>query len=536
MALLTQNKLCSALAVCMALGTSQATLASDFFDQPSQLFSDAPHTSFAGQVADLDGDGDIDVLTAGVDPNLGVSNKYLLQVWINDGSGTFSKGQSLYDDTKFHTVIALGHLDNDDDIDAFTLYNGGIAEIFLNDGNGNFSAGQSIPGVAGALYADDAALAHLNNDDHLDVFIANQASVYGVGLGNTVLFNNGDGTFTDSGQLLGSGNSSGVSLADLNGDGHIDAFVSNKASTNPAGTNKIWFNDGNGIFTDSGQDYQFTTSLAQQGGAAANKLADLNGDGVIDAVAITTSSNSEIIVLLNDPVNPGTFTLAQSLLNGSRSDRIALADFDKDGDVDLFVGEGGGNPNKIWLNDGTGQFMEADSFEVEPQQTYMYHAYDISIGDFNGDSLPDIFNAVWTGNPDQVWLNQYVSPCSNALFTNNTTLSFDLVSVELSDPLQNLPTGHFAVFEGGNMKFELSSPPFSPPVYQLSGSPTFKEVHDSAGTANCHPVYDETDDSVYFPVIEIPSPFGSPACYEATLVKNVSGDYQITGILGVSCQ
>ena len=54
--------------------------------------------------------------------------------------------------------------------------------------------------------------------------------------------------FVDSNQALGNSNSQDVSLGDLDGDGDLDAFVANWPQPN-----KIWLNDGNGTFTDSGQ-------------------------------------------------------------------------------------------------------------------------------------------------------------------------------------------------------------------------------------------------------------------------------------------
>ena len=66
--------------------------------------------------------------------------------------------------------------------------------------------------------------------------------------GNRVWINDGNGTFTDSGQSLGNHVSLDVSLGDVDGDGDLDAFVANFDQGN-----RVWINDGGGTFTDSGQ-------------------------------------------------------------------------------------------------------------------------------------------------------------------------------------------------------------------------------------------------------------------------------------------
>jgi hypothetical protein len=57
----------------------------------------------------------------------------------------------------------------------------------------------------------------------------------------------GGGTFTDSGQALGNGDSEDVALGDVDGDGDLDAVVANSGQHN-----RVWRNDGSGTFTDSG--------------------------------------------------------------------------------------------------------------------------------------------------------------------------------------------------------------------------------------------------------------------------------------------
>ncbi len=79
----------------------------------------------------------------------------------------------------------------------------------------------------------------------------------------------GSGLFIET-QALGSSRSRGVAMGDVDGDGDLDAFVSNY------GVNKVWVNDGGGVFSDSGQSLGSSWSV----GVA---LGDVDGDGDPDA-------------------------------------------------------------------------------------------------------------------------------------------------------------------------------------------------------------------------------------------------------------
>ena len=220
--------------------------------------------SFSNDIAldDLDGDGDLDAFVANWGPN---------KVWLNDGAGYFSdSGQSLGDDDDEN--LALGDLDGDGDLDAFvTTWDEEIAEVntvWLNDGTGKFiDSGQNLEEPVWAALA----LGDLDDDNDLDVFVARNW-----GESSQVWLNDGAGYFSDSGQSLG-GDGEGVALGDLDGDGDLDAFVAVGCSTaSPVCPNMVWLNDGSGHFSDSGQSLgsSWSNDIA---------LGDLDGDGDLDA-------------------------------------------------------------------------------------------------------------------------------------------------------------------------------------------------------------------------------------------------------------
>jgi hypothetical protein len=232
----------------------------------------------------------------------------------------------------------------------------------------------------GSSESDGVALGDLDGDGDLDAFIANGAW-WGAGEPNKVWLNDGDGNFTDSGQSLGSSGSFVVALGDVDGDGDLDALI-----VNHPGTNKVWLNDGDGNFADSGQ----ALGSSYFGGA----LGDVDGDGDLDAYL--TGGSSPDKVWLND--GDGNFAdSGQNLgLSSPYSWDIALGDLDGDNDLDAFVVNT--STNKVWLNDGSGTFTDSGQNLGSSDST------DVALGDVDGDGDLD---AVIANDllPDNVWLN-----------------------------------------------------------------------------------------------------------------------------------
>lgn len=342
------------------------------FDRPSRVQEIA--------LGDLNGDGQLDAyLAIAPDGEPYVHPDYLL---INEGDGRFhDSGQDFGEAPSFS--VELGDVDGDGLADIVVGWHG--VKVYRNYGSGTFRGHRSVGNVPEGIYRLHIALADLNRDGILDVFGAgccgggipdNRGGMQQVYYPTSLAWlGGGAGTFSTTGQSLGQLGSQAVALGDLNGDGSPDAFLANSSRMAAAGElqrnlpNTVWFNDGQGNFTDRGQ------RLGQVESTAVT-LGDVNGDGFLDAVVGNRGPDE---IWLND--GQGHFHDSGQRLGNDLTRSLFLADLDGDGDLDLVVG--GDERAQVWFNDGTGEFRQG--------QQISYNRYEaIALGDVTGDGLLDV--------------------------------------------------------------------------------------------------------------------------------------------------
>jgi hypothetical protein len=129
--------------------------------------------------------------------------------------------------------------------------------------------------------------------------------------------------------------------------------------------------------------------LEQTAETSANvSIGDLNGDGFPDLV-LAKGRHWPLLdrVLLND--GHGRFPKAHNLGDiADRSYSVTLADIDRDGDLDVVVGNDAPDPKRVYANDGKGQFRLLSTFGRPEWPTRL-----ATVADVNRDGLPDILVA-----------------------------------------------------------------------------------------------------------------------------------------------
>lgn len=222
----------------------------------------------------------------------------------------------------------------------------------------------------------------INNDGLVDVyFTANHPS------GNKLYLNKGGMVFEDITEQAGVAGTSdwctGVTMADVNGDGWLDIYVSAVHGVRGIkGHNELFINNKNGTFKESAALY----GLDKAGFTTQSAFFDYDHDGDLDCFIMNhsqrphqnildTSHRKDIseaagdYLLRNDVATNGKFTDVTAMAGISQSSLgyglgLAIADFNNDGWEDIYVGNDFHENDYYYINNGKGGFTErgADHF------------------------------------------------------------------------------------------------------------------------------------------------------------------------------
>ncbi|MFW5700383.1 MAG: FG-GAP repeat domain-containing protein [Cyclobacteriaceae bacterium] len=170
--------------------------------------------------ADVDNDNDQDVVICGATGS-GVTTV----LYINDGSGKFTEANNNSFTGVWKSSIAFADIDGDNDQDLLITGEAEqpVTELYVNDGSGNFTKLTTV-NLEGVMNGS-IAFADVDKDNDLDVLITGESN-NGMGISN-LYANNGSGNFTlFSGLALAQVKNSSVAFADVNNDDNPDLLIS----------------------------------------------------------------------------------------------------------------------------------------------------------------------------------------------------------------------------------------------------------------------------------------------------------------------
>ena len=286
-------------------------------------------------LADLDGDGRLDVVEAGL-PGL--------RVLRNEG-GRFRDATEKSRLAGVAAVAVLaGDYDNDDHPDLLVLRSGGLS-LFRNDGHGQFHETTSAARLPAWPYlAVTAAFVDIDHDGDLDIFVAGLADVAGTPPGEALRFpeayapapvlllqNDGDGTFSDITAGAGFGERShalAVVPTDFDNRRDVDLFVLRRDAP-PL----LYKNLRDGSFRDVASEL----GLSAPGPFRSAATGDVNKDGYVD---FFLGGDDVSWLALSD--GRGAFVVSEAPPAAAGAEAAQLTDYDNDGLLDLVVVTGRG--------------------------------------------------------------------------------------------------------------------------------------------------------------------------------------------------
>jgi hypothetical protein len=382
----------------------------DYIFNPSGI----PSLTFSQpRLADLDGDGDFDLVLGSISEGL--------MYFTNSGSvaaPSFQPGPDIFSQVpELDAEMAVFHdLDNDGDAD---MVCGGFTGLnyYVNNGDSSMPVFQKIPGAFSGLDVGSnpvPAFADMDNDGCLDMLV-------GLSEDGSVKFYPNSGTA----QAFAFSESSAQTwfdvglyaypwLGDLDNDGDYDLLCGRdvtgfKFYRNTGDSSGWQWQDESGLFAGPGQSTYWNSGC----------LVDLNNDGKKDLVYGTASGPLNYFVntgSLATPAWTANNTLFGGVLDVGGASSPCMVDFDSDGDFDLVSGSQLGQM-KYYKNTGT-PFGPAWAANHTRFATILHSIYSaVTLADVTGDGMPDAVAGDLSGN---------------LFFHRNTGVSFSYSSTTFS--------------------------------------------------------------------------------------------------------
>lgn len=358
-----------------------------FVDQTTTRFPvQAEYTNQIG-VADIDGDGDLDMCFANGQGYSSLGALLKPRIYINNGAGVFSDQTDarVAGITGCFRSAEFGDVDGDSDLDLLLGQDFNRQTLLLiNNGSGTFAneTVSRLPALTSSTAR--ATFGDVEGDGDLDIALCNSGTASRFGSGQPRLFiNDGTGRFTDStATRLPVGNISeqmDALFLDADGDFDLDLFIGTRATT--PNMSRLWRNNGLGVFAGGGNFPNDTTAYAYDAG-------DIDNDGDLDLIGTNAgTSNQELLARNANGLGTSWTNISSSISPNPSSDDndSKFFDMDNDGDFDLVIAVLGGT-KRIYRNGGTGAFTQVTNIITASSDSSL----DVKVADFDGDGRYDI--------------------------------------------------------------------------------------------------------------------------------------------------
>lgn len=331
-------------------------------------------------------------------------------------------------------------------------------KYFQNKGDGSFQDNSEAAGMDQIIGGLNLTHADYNNDGYLDVFILRGAWDGANGnIPNSLLRNNGDGTFTDvtlEAKIYSTNPTQTAAWSDINRDGWLDLFIANESSESNPNNCELFINNQDGSFTDYAEKFGLTQ---RKGFFKGCTIGDINNDGWPD-IYLSDYNGKNTLYVHNekaalDEISFKPLSNRRGVSNPERSFPVWMFDYNNDGLLDIFVSPYG-DPNQSRLTTVVNCFTSNCSKNLCPylylnkgDETFENIASKVGLneigltmgcnfGDLNMDGNLDLFLA--TGDPD------YSTIVPNKVYLNSD--EGDFFDVTTTGGFGNIQKGHSVGF------------------------------------------------------------------------------------------
>jgi hypothetical protein len=379
-----------------------------FFEAP--IYGSGGNGAAAVAVADVNGDGKLDLLVANLCSQSTCASHGSVGVLFGNGDGTFQPAAA-YDSGGYSpSSIAVGDVNGDGKLDiivanecgATSNCNSGSVGVLLGNGDGTFRPALTFS--SGGYESFSLAVSDVNSDGKLDVLVTNYCVTSSCTDDGTVgvLLGKGNGTFQPV-VTYDAGNNATVAIAvgDVNRDGHPDVMLASLCLGGPCeiggygneGSASVLLGNGDGTFKSP-------VSYRSNGiDANAVAVADVNGDGILDLLVTsvadigTIKGYGQVEILLGR--GDGTFGSGSVGVStgGYDATSLVVADVNGDGKPDLLIANQCSEiicyddvaTLGVMLGNGDGTFQNPLTFDLGDGLGRA-----IAVADVNGDSKADV--------------------------------------------------------------------------------------------------------------------------------------------------